>query len=143
MAIGVNPVQRQHTQQVKRSGGKTGQALQGLGALAGGVIGGMAGPGGAAMGALSGASAGAGLGSFIGGQVDPVRQQVTQGPTQTASAPLQTSQIAQKYKLTDAGRAALQGLEVAKANPQFAEYQEPLALAIMTDIAQNNQAGRA
>ena len=140
MAIGVNPVQRQQTQQVKRKGGKTGQALQGLGAIAGGVVGGLAG---GPAGALAGASAGQGLGGFIGGQVDPVRQQVTQGQDQTATGQIQTSQIAQKYKLTDAGRAALDGLEVAKANPQFAEFQEPLALAIMTDIAQNNQARRS
>lgn len=149
MAIqGINPVQPAQQRQVSR-GGKLGGPLGKLGALIGGVGGGLAGfaaggPGGAALGAAKGAAfgaaQGAGAGMTLGGLIDPARTKtVTSGPQTMGSVGGGAASLAQKYKLSDAGRLALQGLEVAKANPQYEAYQEPLAMAILQDIAANNR----
>lgn len=144
MAIqGINPVQPAQQRKVSR-GGKLAAPLGKLGALIGGVGGGLAGfaaggPGGAAAGAAKGAAQGAGAGMTLGGLIDPARTKtVTQGPQSMGSVGGAAS-LAQKYKLSDAGRLALQGFEVAKAIPEYAEYQEPLAMAILQDIAANNR----
>jgi len=145
MAIqGINPVQPAQQRQVSR-GGKLGGPLGKLGALIGGVGGGLAGfaaggPAGAAIGAAKGAASGAGTGMTLGGLIDPARTKtVTSGPQTMGSIGGGAASLAQKYKLSDAGRLALQGLEVAKANPQYEAYQEPLAMAILQDIAANNR----
>jgi hypothetical protein len=104
------------------------------GAAVGGTLGFLKG---GPMGAVQGAATGSGLGSFIGGAVQPSRVSVTESQQ---TAPLQTENIAQKYKLSDTGRTVLQGLEVARVNPEFQQFKQPLALAILQDIAQNNPA---
>lgn len=135
---GITPVQPSQQQKVSR-GGKLGRMLSGLGLVVGGTIGAAGGP----MGALKGASAGAAAGGSLGNLIDPVRTKTvtTQGPQSMG----QVGQVgggqslSQKYKMSDAGRLALEGLQVAKAVPEYREYQEPLAMAILQDISANNR----
>lgn len=144
MAIqGINPIQPAQTYKKSR-GGKAGGVLGGLGGLAGGISGGIAGfaagglPG-AIKGATMGAAQGAGAGMTLGGLIDPARTKtVTQAPQSMGQIGGGQS-LAQKYKMSEAGRLALEGFQVAKAIPEYQEYQEPLAMAIMQDIAANNK----
>lgn len=142
----VQPVARPQ-QRVERSGGKLGKplgtALGLAGGIAGGIVGAAGGPASAAQGALGGFAAGQATGQGLGGLIDPAKSKVVSNQPM-ASAPMPTQSVSQKYKMSDNGRIALEGLRVAQADPDFAEYQEPLALAIMNDIAQNNpRTGRA
>jgi hypothetical protein len=146
---GITPVQPRQQQKVAR-GGKLAQPLGALGGLVGGIGGGMAGfatggPLGALKGATMGAAQGAGAGATLGSLIDPARTKtVTQGPQmmgQIGGGQLLGGgqSLSQKYKMSDAGRMALEGLQVAKAVPEYREYQEPLAMAILRDISANNR----
>jgi len=145
---GITPVQPRQQQKVSR-GSKLAGPLAALGGLAGAAIGTMAAPGaGTASGATLGAKLGAGLGGLtaglgagatLGGLIDPARTKtVTQGPQSMGQVGGGQS-LSQKYKMSDAGRLALEGLQVAKAVPEYREYQEPLAMAILQDISANNR----
>jgi hypothetical protein len=151
---GITPVQPRQQQKVAR-GGKLAGPLAALGGLAGAAIGTMTAPGvgtkaGATLGAklgagLGGLSAGLGAGSTLGSLIDPARTKtVTQGPQmmgQIGGGQLLGGgqSLSQKYKMSDAGRMALEGLQVAKAVPEYQQYQEPLAMAILQDISANNR----
>ena len=152
MANAINPVQPARVI-TKRSGGGSRNILTGIGGAIGGVVGGLggalaggasAGPAGVAIGAgkgaLFGASAGAGLGSTISGFVDPVRtRQVQQGGPQMSGGGLSMSNLSHKYKMSPAGLAALEGYQAIETSPQYAEFKQPLGMAILQDIAQNNR----
>jgi hypothetical protein len=136
--VQINPVAPPRKKMVKR-GGKLGEILGKVGAVGGGIIGGFTG---GPMGALQGATTGATMGSTLGGLADPGRM-VEAKPPQPQSQPRMDTlgQLSQKYKLSDNGRIALNALQVAQRNPQYQEYIEPLGMAVMTDIGQNNQRG--
>ena len=135
----IQPVQKRQ-QQTRTTGGQLGKTLGPALGIAGAIAGGLATGG---TGALGGFSAGMGAGQGLGQILDPVKRETVE--QQQPSAPqLGVQQVSQKYKMSDNGRIALEGLQVAQADPAYAEYQEPLALAIMQDIAQNNpKVGRA
>jgi hypothetical protein len=142
--VGINPVQP--AQQIQKSkGGKLGRPLGALGALVGGVGGGLAGaaagPLGIAKGATLGAAQGAGAGYTLGNLIDPQRTTTeTIGPKSMGGVGgFDAQSLAQKYKMSDAGRMALEGLAVVQQNPQYRDYIEPLGLAVMQDIGANNR----
>ena len=147
---GINPVTPAQVR-TKRVGGKSKDPLQKIGAVIGGIGGGIAGAaagglaagpagvlGGAVKGSAFGAASGAGLGGVISSLVDPVRDKSFQASGPQSGGQFSPSTLAQKYRMSEMGRSALSGYEVAQRNPQYAEFQQPLAMAIMQDIARNN-----
>ncbi|MDC1300000.1 hypothetical protein N8Z24_00680 [bacterium] len=156
---GINPVQPEQKIN-KTSGGRLARPLGTLGGLIGGIGGGITGaaPGlaaenpvlawkGGAAGATKGFLMGTGAGAGLGNLIDPQRTSTqTIGPRSTGSVGGMgggVESLAQKYKMSDSGRAALQGLAVARQNPQWQSYQEPLGMAVMQDIGANNRQGMA
>lgn len=141
--VGVNPVAPAQKRTISK-GGKLGGQLGALGGVIGGVAGGIAGMAGgplaALQGATLGAAQGAGAGGTLGSLIDPARAKtVSQAPQSMGSAGGgQGLSIAEKYKMSQNGRIILDALQVAKSIPAYAEYQKPLGMAILQDIAANN-----
>ena len=151
MAItGINQVQPAQKIQTT-SGGKLARPLGALGGLIGGIGGGVVGfkgggPAGAAKGATQGFLMGTGAGAGLGNLIDPQRtstQTIEPGFMGSVGGTGGVETLAQKYKMSDSGRVALQGLAVARQNPQWQSYQEPLGMAVMQDIGANNKQGMA
>ena len=130
-ASGIAPVRRQQQYETKQTGGKTAKGLQMLGAVVGGAIGAPTGGG-----MLAGAAAGSSLGGLIGGAVDPVRMERTPIETPSAVPQLQTPRFSEN------GQAIADAMVALQQMPQDvrAEYQTPLAAALMQDLAQQNTA---
>jgi len=128
------PAPRREAPKQKKSGGRFGQALGAIGAIAGGVVGGIAGgPGGA----LTGASGGMGLGSAAGNLIDPVKitQEGGGGAPQSAGG-VQTTQSAISRRMQASQEDPLETLKAAQqaiaALPpeQQAQFQAPIGEAL-------------
>jgi hypothetical protein len=126
---GITPVQKPQPRRVKSGGGKLGEILAGVGAVAGAFTGNPVG----------GAAAGATTGHTLGNIIDPVRTKTVQSAPQSMGPIAGGKLVSQKHKLSQAGHMAMEALQVAKAVPEYQEYQQTLAIAIMKDIAANNK----
>lgn len=115
------------------------------GAMQGAALGAPAGPHGAALGAVAGgvvgliggAQGGQALGQTIGEGISPTRTKQVE-----VTAQPQIPQQLQGFKFSQQGLTVLDAFNnIDQLGPDYAEYKQPLGIALMQDIAANNKRG--